>query len=504
MAAFTVPIDATNTSTTTAGATTCIATLPTVTTPVARLLGWGEESSGDCNWAKEEDSDQVDASLTRKNFMADFDDQDDSEETEREDDTQGDWDEGTYSDFDGKSEDAEADDEAGWDYQVAPELTKQEIETDFDNQADSGEVEEEDGKQACWDGWNNSDLGTVTRDAEVTSNPGWDCHCAEGPKIEESDEGYTSETPSPEEITFQNIPFRTKHYFLTYVQRILEAACLDYARTHLSKYLSDRDWKLVRFYMGNKQFELGSLVFRDCLAEDHIELERWMDIFEFFAAKSDKPPRAPIHYCVRDLRNKAVHREGEEMYLEVLTWAMQLPTLLDDTKREIELTNAFKFVMGDPTLDQDTKTAVETAIFTPPACTSPHKLLGRIQTLLEETCFNHASEHMPEELAAKGITMPEQIELQRWENLFYDNDVHHVDSANALFSDLISTSLTNHLSSARTKIRNRVAHYSLLDDEALSDSVELGIKICLFMGDRRQVIEIESLTATYFANRPRD
>ena len=348
---------------------------------------------------------------------------------------------------------------------------------------------------------------------ELTAEGGWDSHGAEDfdtRGTDSNDSGYGSDdkTEDPHAIRYSQLPFRTKHYFLTYVQRILEDTCLRYARQHLSAHLSDPEWKRRNVPTASNEFQPDALVFKDWLAEDQIELESWM----YFFAQTHLPPfpkKKQILESVMDLRNVAVHRgiyqdEKRELEFEALLFAMKLPTLLGDSTFEAQIVNAFKYIVEDPILDEDTRASVESEMYTPPPCTSPYKLLDRVQTLLEETCFNNAARRIPHILIQKGWDMPEQVELGKWNDVFWNAGIQHDDSANDIFPNIDDHRLSNLLIGARIHIRNVVAHRSLISDEDLIKQIHRARDICILQGDRKQAVKIELLFETYLSKKPRD
>ena len=365
-------------------------------------------------------------------------------------------------------------------------------------------ITDEQKAETGWDNHANTDWD------DLEDGVGWDSHAAEEGDFwgsDSQDSGYVSVgdkkdksvTPSLNELKYLELPFRTKHYFLAYIQRILEATCLRYAREHLKAHLSDLEWKNIHLQFPSGELASDRLVRRDWLAEDQIELEYWMRMF----ARVSMPHSKRTFEYVMDLRNAAIHRGDEGgIPFEDLTYAMGLPKLLGDSKGESEMNNAFRYIMEDPTLDDNTKASVENAIYIPQPCTSHYQLLARIQTLLEETCFDHARRKIPHTLTAKGWHMPEQIELQKWQDVFRTAGVQHDDSANNLFPGSTS-SLLDLLWGARTNIRNTLAHRLPLSDESLVAQVHRAINICVLQSDWHRAIEVEVLAEMYFTQASR-
>ena len=330
---------------------------------------------------------------------------------------------------------------------------------------------------------------------EVQGEPGWNC-----------DSGYESDIPDPEPaplsaeaVKYQALPSRTAYYFHTYATRIMEACCLKYARTHLAANLSDFEWKRRNLLFENPQYPDDHWVFRDWLAEDQIELEIWMRFFEQFR----------LHYGIRNaviyLRNAAIHRwDRENLNYEKFSPAMKFPAFLKDGEAEAEIKNAFAYVMEDPTLDSDATARVEAAMYAPrPPCTTDCQLLSQIQTLIEESCFNHARREIPHVLATKGWEIPEQVELPEWCLTYDDARVRHDKSANDIFPYLDDISLRNHMYEARRDIRNPAAHYGPVSIDKFVRAIHGAIRTCILQADWRRAIEVEVLAESYFTQSSR-
>lgn len=356
---------------------------------------------------------------------------------------------------------------------------------------------------------------------------GWACQAAiiagEDDVVEETDSGYASSGDTPSKpltegqkstdsanaIKYRQLPFREKHYLHTYIQRILEETCVRYAREHLSADFTDPDWKMKHLIFPSSECPPDRLVGRDWLAEDEIELLYWMKTFAERVHGMPKSQR--IFESVADLRDAAVHRgdhgDREEFDFEKLSYAMQLPGLFGDSEGASDITNAFRYVMEDPTLDEDTKAATEKAIYTPKPCTTRYQLLERLQTMMEETCFSTAAHQIPDVLARKNWHCPEQIEIGKWEDVFQRYRIQHNDvdifpetsrddGSLDLFRDLFY--------SARLDIRNIAHHRLLVSDGKVVKQVHRAITFCILQGDWNQAIEIEVMAEIYFTKSSRE
>ena len=268
----------------------------------------------------------------------------------------------------------------------------------------------------------------------------------------------------------------------------------------------------------------------DWLADDGAELERWMIMLARTAKYTGIPKDLDIMQAVIGLRNATVHRgDRQDFGFQELSLAMEFPSVIGESKGKSDISAAFRYIMDDPTLDEDTKASVESAMYTPPPCTTAHKLLGRIQTLLEESCFDNATRKIPERLEAQGWTMPEQVELQRWANFFQDANVQHDTTTNAfrlapdtdttntpcpdLDTDTANTTTDPGFDSdflvylihyARVNIRNVVAHRKPLTTDELIPTIHQAIALCIAQSDWDRAIEIEVLAEMYLTERTRE
>lgn len=361
--------------------------------------------------------------------------------------------------------------------------------------------------EAVQTGWDDY-ITEWTSLGEHDSNCGWNDRCADIGESNNNDSGCETETPLPLEATnYLQLPFRTKHYFHTYVQRILEATCLRYARKHLAECLSDLEWKKRNLLFPSEEYPDDRFVGRDWLAEDGIELELWKKIFGRAYIRAWVRGDSNILKAIMDLRNEAVHR-GRSSFGEPLSWdglffAMKFPAQLGDSQGELEINNAFRYVTEDSTLDQDTRASVECAMYTPQPCATRCQLLGRIQTLLEETCFNYARSKIPENLATNKLYTHEQVELNQWIDIHRTYWIRHDESANEIFPNMDQWTLSNCMHGVTAGIRNVVAHRAPLSDGKVITQVHCAIYLCIIQADWNQAIEVEIVAEMFFTGASR-
>ena len=392
----------------------------------------------------------------------------------------------------------------GWDG-ASPEWqswTEQEGGAGWDSSASTLPGDEEWAKlwtAAGFDGPGSSESKSST---EQESETGWDSSAADLPS--ETLIIPSPKPPSADEIKYSKLPFRTRHYFLTYVQRVLEDSCLRYARKHLSTKLSDPVWKKGSLNFPSREYSEDRLVFRDWLAEDEIELEFWLRMFGDCNAVPGRGVSSAILTGALRLRHATVHRaDREELPFNEIFDAMKLPACLGDTEGESDISAAFKYVISDPVPDDEASARVAEAMYEPRPCTTRWHLLGRIQTFLEQSCFKYASSKIPKFLTSKKWTMPEQVELQMWEDPYWTYFIEQHDSAKAVFPGLDSGDLRSLLGNAREKIRNTVAHRNPMEDTKVITQVHHAITICILQNDWEHALETEVLAEMFFTQQTR-
>ena len=342
----------------------------------------------------------------------------------------------------------------------------------------------------------------VPKEFEIQVEPGWNS----GDSGYGSRESSPDSEPTPEEINYDQLSFKKKHYLHTYVVRTLEAACLKYAQERLAELLGDLEWKRRNIVFNDPEYPEGSLAYRDWLEEDQIELKSWANLFERVGPTGCL--RKSISESVKFLRNATMHR-GQLRDDKIFTYwdyfvATRLADFLKDQKAASEIKEAFAYVTGDQSLDDVARARVEAALYTPRICKTQCQLLTRIQTLIEESCFDYAHRKIQHVLVAKKWEMPEQVELPEWCNTYDMSRVRHDESANDIFPSMNDWSLRNLLHDARCDIRNPAAHYGIVSTHKLVYATHVAIQICILQADWHRAIEIEVLAESYFTDFSRD
>ena len=345
----------------------------------------------------------------------------------------------------------------------------------------------------------------------------WDNSCSRLPgdddyvETAKNTENEEDRVKSPAEIKYDELPFRKQHYFLTYALQILEAVCFRFGQ-RFREYLEDPVWKRFHLVVNPSSDDPDyRRVYGDWLVEDGVEVMWWIWFFGYRAPDMPITDRtAHILNSVYFLRNAALHR-GDEGGLDFKKWelAMQVPELLVDDVGKKEMADLSEYVLGDGTMDEDVRAAVELKMYTPRLSATKYQLLERIQTLLEESCFDLAVRKIPDVLTMNGWDCVEKVELQRWIPIFENTEVVNGsdDLATDFFTRYDTVTLTdiliNLLHNARMNIRNAAAHRLPVSDEHLVNRVHTAIRMALLQSDWPRAFEIEIVSEMWFTSTSR-
>ena len=317
---------------------------------------------------------------------------------------------------------------------------------------------------------------------------------------------------SPAEIIYDELPFVTKHYFLHHALHILEAICFRIGQQPFRHYLDDMDWKRRNLVINPEGYDPDTKrVYGDWITEDGVEVKWWV---WFYGERAPGIPRnsqtADILESIYILRNAALHR-GDTGGLDFKEWelAMQVPVLLGDAVGEKEMVDLAAHVLGDGTMDEDVMADVERKMYTPRPNTTKYRLLERIQTLLEESCFNLALKKIPDVLTVNEWDCAERVELKRWTGIFENTEVvaDCDELATALFSrydsEIWTSIIISLLHYARKYIRNAAAHREPVSNEDLVNRVHAAIRAAILMSDWPRAFEIEIAYEMWFEGTSR-
>ena len=333
---------------------------------------------------------------------------------------------------------------------------------------------------------------------------------------------WDSSTVNPDEITWDNSTadideprhhkeptylsnrFRDLHLFYNYLRLSFEGLCHEWAMQKHGNDLADHGWKALKFsniYDLEDDKDKVSIQYHE---PGQAALEHWT----FFLKKMTSIP-CEILKDVDMLRHVAVHRRHYELSIEDLENALKLPRLLDRQDSNKAIQRAYE-VIKFPTVasaKQKEEIAQVIDVYNQPIITQ-NDLLSRIQYLLEISCFKYATQlDLP--IHELGWTIPEEVELQQWEEYFQDMRVQQAQNSlsehPAGEGGLSSFAVV--LSSMRA-LRNRTVHRGHNVGEsavpnALEADVKLAMKFAIMIGDPDQAKEIEKLAQTWYAENSR-
>lgn len=276
------------------------------------------------------------------------------------------------------------------------------------------------------------------------------------------------------------MPFLTRHYFLTYLHIFAEACVSDFVRNHNT---------LIR-------------------ETDTMELNQWtarlkriqLPINEYSAIRKE------IMSAIRLLRDRAIHRQ--QLQIDALWLSIRLPELLEDWDRAFEIQQIFQFVLEDPQMEAETKKVVDQLLFGPKP--PPATLLEAhtsLQLSLEEICFRFVKREYPEMLRSRGWEWPEQCELQEsWTNALSDIPFHDdsldseqcPDEEDQLFSHCRLRGEIFHIA---RRLRDAASHRNCLSLTSMRKYALNGILLAIMVGDREQAIDIEATIEAFLSGQ---
>ena len=317
---------------------------------------------------------------------------------------------------------------------------------------------------------------------------------------------------SPAEIRYEELPFVTKHYFLHHALHILEAICFRTGERRFRKYLDDPVWKSLNLVINPWRDDPDiRRVYGDWLTEDGVEVKWWVWFYGERAPGMPPPSKTgDILNSIYSLRNAALHR-GDEGDLDFKEWelAMQVPELLKDDVGMKEMADLAEYVLGDGTMNEDVRRDMERKMYTPRLSMTKYQLLERIQTLLEESCYDLAVKKIPDVLKMNGWDCAEKVELPKWIGIFENTEVvEHCDNLAKDFfrgrdSGIWTGVIVTLLHYARMYIRNAAAHREPVSDEDLVNRVHAAIRTAILLSDWPRALEIEVVSEMWFEGTSR-
>jgi hypothetical protein len=246
-------------------------------------------------------------------------------------------------------------------------------------------------------------------DNNDSSNTGWDDHVAELPE----DRPLSPPVPPKPVVYFKTTSFKTRHYFFRWLQTTLEAACFDFGMKYLRRELDLLDGKNCNPCL-HTQLQRWTQPGR-------IELDMWADFYDDYTLACPFPKRDQEMICrgAALLRHKTIHRE--DLSIKTLEYAMMLPEMLGDAVLGAKVKWVYEAVCRYDNLEEAVKQEVDGLLYPeekPPI--HPYQLIQRIQDILEPVFFNYIRLTTPEFLDKHGVVEAEQVELQAYQDLGYN------------------------------------------------------------------------------------
>ncbi len=317
--------------------------------------------------------------------------------------------------------------------------------------------------------------------------------------------------PPPIVVEYVNKPFAELHYLYNYLRVSNEDSCREYAQKQYGERLTDVDWLRVTLDGGERHQHRFEMADKPWNAPGQVELDGW----GYFFGKVELPM---VHYETRlklfsannKLRQAAVHRFHCGLSKGDLELAMMLPAILGDERRASETQQVYEaFILDPSTLDERTRAFVNTRLYTEDS--EPvliPELLSHIQTLLETSAFNYATEADPNFLKTNNFTVPQQIELQQYWTRWQTSNPTVTRHPNSLSTypdpDSSRYSFRTTLTDIK-ELRNYATHRLFNADPEISSAgairkhVEWAKAFAVMVGDAATAEKVECIGARWLA-----
>lgn len=219
------------------------------------------------------------------------------------------------------------------------------------------------------------------------------------------------------EVEYVEKPFVELHHLYNYLLISLEDSCREYAMRCFGEKMTDRSWLIVKLDLGPDHNTRFSMADKQWAAPGQIEIGGWV----FFIERLGLPEginklRDKLFPALNKLRQAAIHRWHWRLSKENLEIAMLLPDILGDERCASEMKQVYTAFLQDPAaLDAETKVFLHASLCTQKSApVLIPELLGRIQTLLENSAFAYAKKVDPTFLREYNFEVSEQVELQEY------------------------------------------------------------------------------------------
>ena len=202
--------------------------------------------------------------------------------------------------------------------------------------------------------------------------------------------------------------------------------------------------------------------------------------------------------CVEEIRHRFVHRE--QIDVDTIRTAMKLPSVLHDEERGKMLEGAYKvlFERHPSYIPQETQRAVNEALYEPTPLLVAPDLLGRVQDLLEQSCFIYRRRDSNSWGAPR---ISEQIELKNYQESW--SGVQDTKSQREeFFPDTKGFLFTRTLCQIR-ELRNGAAHRADFTKWETFLLVKDAIVLANLVDDRINAVEIEILAEEWLTSSSR-
>ena len=273
---------------------------------------------------------------------------------------------------------------------------------------------------------------------------------------------------------FEDVPFRTQHYFFRFLRNSLEECCFNYAQHYLPE-INDPVWR----YKNLRQHLLDKN--RPWARPGMIELTDWTDLFnQTYLPSVDllSPEWRVVLRSVEAFRHMVIHREAVDV--DTTQSIMKLPRLLHDEGASRTIERVYRVILEDSRQSvtlEDLRDA-EDLIYKPKELRSAADLLGRIQDSLELSCW----------LTRGAWSVPEQTELQEYQENWSSDCGDGLDHG-------ILRQMRN--------LRNAATHRADLDKWDAMGFVKDAIIFTNLLNNTNQALEIEIVAEVWFTSKSR-
>ena len=295
-----------------------------------------------------------------------------------------------------------------------------------------------------------------------------------------------------------NTPYEEQYYLFDFILVTLEESCREYAqKVNLQEKHRSRTWRSINI-KGNRAcddlhwFRLDKLELNEwaellrslrwCWLPGGEEPENWDEPWAFHRTIS----------ALEQFRHDTIHRRKQRAR-DVLD-VMRLPGYLKDDSRAQEIQKVYDLWRVEVTREE-----AMNILRRPRAMNQGHRLLSKVQNLLEVSLFGYAQRVYGGSRARRCWECAEKVELQNWEST-------HILTENTHFADFYpepSTNLYRSIFASLRTLRNAASHRSEVSRWKMMKLLKSSIMITMLMDDQVQALEIEVLGEQWLTKRSR-